>query len=253
MSNSHDADARGTGLGGIAHAGFPLADAQWMALARDFGSRIRAVEFLLVASRAKPGLRFALRAEQLDHAKHSAKTYGLCWDVSDFGITLADQTSGKGEGHYSNKGVMSARPGALRFFYCAPDAAAVGTLKAAEAARDSLRFGTLLGYPECCCQFFQAHEKELAACDNDFTSLVAVPSGASFPWWMNIYAKGHDACVLSHFPCSLGCGESHRFAEGCVSALTGISPGLALSLQGRLMGDIAAPPAPHPLHFFPVQ
>ena len=83
--------------------------------------------------------------------------------------------------------------------------------KSMEQDNNHKKFGMLLGYPECCCDFFEENFSEKNA---DLTlKILENSNGCEFQYYNNIAARHFDISLLSHFPHDFHCEESTKIAK----------------------------------------
>jgi len=129
--------------------------------------------------------------------------------LSDFKIQKQQNAS------YSDKGTTttSNQPG-YRFMYIADTHDTIHNLKNLEQQQNHKELGLALGYPKCCCDFFQKHFNTHSKKSNDYTLLTLKNSrGKTFPFQTNIAARHFDHALLSHFPCNFNCKPSIKIAN----------------------------------------
>ena len=89
--------------------------------------------------------------------------------------------------------------------------------KLAEEDNNHRGIGESLGYPKCCCDFFEKNFSKDAA---DLTLKVLDDSeGCQFPFYNNIAARHFDVALLSHFPHSFNCAASSEIAKSSLELI----------------------------------
>jgi len=174
-------------------------------LRQKLGSLIKALEVFLVLKDAKPVSRVILNEDVSDYLSD----LGLFVKKADFKIKKLDN------GDYSNKGeIVSLNKEGKCVFYVAKDSELAKKAKRLEAENDHLNLGLALGYPKCCCDFFENNKEDFASKNNDLLpASLAGSKGYIFPFYNNIAARYFDYTLLHHFPCNLNCKESLELAK----------------------------------------
>ena len=96
--------------------------------------------------------------------------------------------------------------------------------------------GLLLGYPKCCCEFFEKNFNEKNA---DLTLKTLENSdGYEFTFYNNIAARHFDVSLLSHFPHSFECKPSIEIAKNNLKIINKYSKQLAVMFSGILQGVV---------------
>lgn len=147
-------------------------------------------------------------------------------------------------GRYSNR-AGAQRParsgsGAWRTLLISHDRDLAGLAWLAIAAGWDRLLGRLLGYPECCSDFFVRRWPEAwARHQGDLGSLLlaehATPARA-LPWRANVFARYKAPCLVSHFPCSFDCAATLLLARRAEACLDTFRPDLAEAARGAMRG-----------------
>ncbi len=200
------------------------------------GSRMKLIEMVALLCGVKPVIRQSYDEDQLPGLYSFCEKHALHVVVSKFKVIPLDS-----EQSFSNKGLRvkktDIRKGQV-FVYISKD-----ELKANRTALWELRgnhylLGRELGYPRCCCRFFNEHRHVREQLDNDFEEPVVQNSlGETFSAVTNIFHRDKDACLLSHFPCSLSCEESVKIGTEVLQAITEHDFSLAAAVVDRLKGN----------------
>ncbi|MBD3164091.1 DUF483 domain-containing protein [Candidatus Woesearchaeota archaeon] len=180
-------------------------------LKEELGSMTNAFDIIYVLEGNKPGARIMYHGNK--RILRLLKDMGLDYALSDYKVLKhTDKTR-----NYSDKGIKAARQDRREgsfFLYVSRGREWAEEAKNAEAGGNDILLGKLLGYPECCVEFFEKHKKEAAETTNDFTVFTfRESSGIVFPWQNNFCLRGFDISLISHFPCSFKCGASRKTAE----------------------------------------
>ncbi len=175
-------------------------------LSRIFGSKTKAQEILLLQHNTKDVVRQGFYDSELPTVQRYCQENNLHIEISKFKVLLADDTN------FSNKGIRipetDKRPG-MYLVYISKDQEK--TLLAAyyELMNNHKALGELLGYPDCCTDFFQQH----------FSAHNPNPQLAPTNAFTNITKRDQDYVIISHFPCSSDCEKSIQLAKQYLDTL----------------------------------
>lgn len=204
-----------------------------------FGSKTKALEILFLINDMKPVVRQGFYENELPHVIEFCKNNNITIELSEFKVIFCDT-----EKKYSNKGIIAEkndnRKGML-FVYISKEEKNAALAKEFEMKNDSHSLGIILGYPECCVNFFIKNSAEMIKGDNDYLRATVLNSSGfasssysedienmenieeirktnseskgyikkgSYPFYTNISKRDSDITLLSHFPCSFGCKHS---------------------------------------------
>lgn len=166
-----------------------------------FGTLTKAQEILLLLKDAKPVVRQGFYESELPKIKRFCKENKLFCIKSKFKVLLEDK-----ENCFSNRGLRipenDPRPG-MYFIYISKDEKSALLASYAELMLRHQELGQLLGYPDCCIDFFCQHFNEKQ------TNLELLSTNP----WTDLSKRGEDYVLLSHFPCSSECKESIKLAQ----------------------------------------
>ena len=200
-----------------------------------FHSIIKSLEILYVIEGAKPCARILVFEDELKEFIDFLRDEKIYSAVSDFkSIKQAVQSE-----FYSDKSVKIQKNAAQKgyfFVYLSKSRETSENAKLMEEKNNHKELGLLLGYPQCCCEFF---EKKFSEKNTDLTLKVLENSGGyEFPFYNNIAARHFDVSLLSHFPHSFECGESIKIAKGNLKIIQKYSKQLAAMFSGILQGIV---------------
>jgi hypothetical protein len=144
----------------------------------------------------------------------------IYYDFSDFKIiTHIDKVR-----NYTDKGIkvpLTDKRSGQRFMYISKDKDLLKKAKQFEQENKNYELGRLLGYPQCCCKFFEKNIKEASKGTNDYSIFSLKESeGSNFSWLNNNLLRVFDISLLSHFPCTFDCKESKKIAEENFKAIS---------------------------------
>lgn len=189
----------------------------------------------------------------------SAAGKGACTKYTNYTNTkYASTNTSYASKNYTNKGVLVEKgqkgfEKAMRFFYISKNEKVIKHLQEQEKKQNAKTVGGLLGYPQCCIEFFLRYEKEKALSDNDFADKVCENSqekstesgpedsargtvGGKYPFYVNILARYEDNCIISHFPCSFACKETQVIGKKYADALKALAPELFADMKSKMIG-----------------
>lgn len=175
------------------------------------GSLTKALDIIYVLESSKPVTRI-LYDEENKELFNFLSEKNLYYELSDFKILKHTDTTRS----YSDKGIRISKDDkrkGLYFLYIARDKKLVKEARELEGENNNFELGKLLGYPECCCSFFDKYSEIAAKTTNDLTLYTFKESkGHKFPWQNNFCLRCFDISLISHFPCSFDCEKSRQIA-----------------------------------------
>lgn len=160
-------------------------------LSKIFGSKTKAREILLLLSGSKKLVRQAYFTSEIvfkDFFTH----HSIAMVVSPYKVRMAERG-------YVNRGELG--DDGMHFVYFSASEELCFRAALAEAKGNHKLLGQLLGYPDCCVDYFS---KEFST-NND-------PQLESSFWQLNLSKRSEDAVLLSHFPCQ-DCLQSLELAK----------------------------------------
>lgn len=186
-----------------------------------FTSHTKAQEIVLLLHDAKEVLRQGFYERELPVVEEFCRKNSLFLAKSKFKVILDD------ENHFTNKGLRlpetDPRAG-MYFVYISKDEAKANLASYYELISDHRQIGLLLGYPECCVEFF---------CRN-FSESNSNPQLNSTNVYTNISKRDHDVVLLSHFPCSSECEKSIELGKNYYKLLEKVEPERAAKIRSML-------------------
>jgi hypothetical protein len=200
-----------------------------------FKSNIKALEILCVLNGVKPAARIMVKEEEKERICSFFEANKLFYAAADFKISKQDREKG-----YSDKAVkVGIGERGYYIFYVSKDKEMACKAKEAEGRGEHKELGKLLGYPECCCEFFERYFPEESKRDNDFTmTCLKNSNGFSFPFHTNIAARHFDLALIFHFPCSFNCKDSIELAKKHLFVLEEDDKEAAGMIKGMLRGGV---------------
>jgi hypothetical protein len=108
--------------------------------------------------------------------------------------------------------------------YVASSERAATAARDAEAEQRDADFGTALGIPACCTEFYLAHRELAFRKQNDYVPLVLDNTRGPFPYnfWNNYVAQYFGYSLISFFPCSFNCERAAQVARRTHDFLRGV-------------------------------
>jgi len=168
-----------------------------------FGSKTKAEEILYLLNNKKKVVRQGFYESELWKIEKFCQENGLCIAKSKFKVLLADTSEA---GQYSNKGIRvpahDPREG-MYFVYISKEEQKSWLAAYYELMNNDNDLGILLGYPQCCVEFFCKRFTP------DNPNLQLNPTNT----YTNLTKRNEDCVLLSHFPCHSECPESIRMAR----------------------------------------
>ena len=186
-----------------------------------FGSKTKVQEILFVQDGAKEVVRQGFYEHELPKVEQYCKKNHLYLVKSRFKVLLADDSI------YSNKGIRipetDKRPG-MFFVYISKEEEKAWLAAYNEMMNNSGELGKVLGYPECCVDYFTKNFSEIN------TDLQKPPTNP----WTNLTKRDQDCVLISHFPCHADCHESIQMARVNLDVITAHDHKRAKEMMGLL-------------------
>lgn len=204
-------------------------------LQRVLHSITKSLEVFYIIEGIKPCARILVFEDELELVTGFLRENKINYAVSDFKVLKQALQSD----FYSDKSVKidknDSRKGHF-FVYLSKDMTQAEKAKLAESKSRHFELGLILGYPKCCCDFF---EKNFDENNTDLTlKTLRYSSGLEFPFYNNIAARHFDVAFLSHFPHSFNCEDSIKIAKSNLKAIEKHSKQLAVMFSGILQGVV---------------
>jgi hypothetical protein len=202
-----------------------------------FQSNIKSLEILYILEDVKPTARIMVNEDEKDKIFNFFKEKKLNYVISDFKVVKQDKDKA-----YSDKGVKvpvdSSEKGYF-FVYVSKDIKKAKAAKKSENENKHKKLGILLGYPECCAEFFEKHFEEESKKQNDYTLATLKNSeGFQFPYLTNIASRHFDLTLLNHFPCNFNCKHSIELAKKNLEVIKKHDEETVKIIEGMLKGAI---------------
>ena len=201
-------------------------------LQKVFQNMTRSMEVFFVMHDAKPCARIAVNEAIINAVEAFCSANNLFFEKSSFKIAMEFL------GAYSTKGRRlspdSNIPGYF-FYYISKSGETAKKAKKYEETLDYKKFGQILGYPDCCIDFFVKHKPEEVQKKNDYVMPALENSeGYVFPYENNIFVRYFDISVLSHSPCRFLCEKSKAIAQKNLALLEEHDPNVYAHTENML-------------------
>lgn len=200
-----------------------------------FHSVIKSLEVIYVIEGIKPCARILVFEDELKAVLNFLNENKIFTTTSDFKVLKQTAQSE----FYSDKSIKIQKNDARKgyfFVYLSKNRVKAEKAKSEEEKNNHLELGLLLGYPKCCCEFF---EENFNNENTDLTLKTLENSdGYEFPFYTNIAARHFDVSLLSHFPHSFGCKPSVNIAKSNSNTINKYSKQLAIMFSGILQGVV---------------
>ena len=186
-----------------------------------FTSKSKAQEIVLLLHDAKEVVRHGFYQQELPAVEKFCQEHSLFLVKLKFRVILDD------ENQFTNKGVRIPERNphqGMYFIYISKDETKAYLASYYELISDHRKLGLLLGYPECCVNFFCQNF------DENNTNLELKPTNM----YTNISKRQEDAVLISHFPCSSDCEQSIALGKRYLELLYKIDPPRAQELHTML-------------------
>jgi len=207
-------------------------------LKKIFLTNTKALEILYVMESIKPVARQGFYESEIPEVIRFCRQNKLYIEFSQYKVVLVDAIY---PGQYSNKGVRVKKDDPRRgmfFAYISKDERKAVQASCLELKNRHKELGALLGYPECCADFFQRYQQVCSKTDNNYLlPCLRNSKGRIFPFQNNIFLQERDLSLLSHFPCSFACMESARIADRRIAVIKRYDRNLANNLIKQLKGE----------------
>jgi len=204
-------------------------------LKESLGSLNKALELFYLINDLKPVCRFGFYQAEIDKIKKLCSENRLHLVTSNFKVLL---DSRENINDFNNKGnktsLLNPFPGMI-FTYISKNADSAELAKYLENSNDNRRLGELLGYPDCCIDFFIRNIEEQSKKNNDYVlPVLNNTDGFIFPKELNIAGRYFDFNLLPFFPHSFRCPEALKLARSYLALITDHDPALAVELAKKL-------------------
>jgi hypothetical protein len=174
-----------------------------------FGSKTKTQEIILLLQDKKEVVIHAYLEKELPLIIQFCQENNLHLVKSRFKIIFNDKSN------YSNSGLKipenDPRQG-YYFTYFSKEEKKALLASYYETTSNHQELGKILGYPQCCINFFCEKFNE------NKTNLELLPTNS----WTNLSQREHDIVLLSHFPCHSDCQDSIQLAKNYFDTIKSI-------------------------------
>lgn len=200
-----------------------------------FHSITKSLEVLYVIEGSKPCARIIVVEDEIQSVQNFLNEKNVFAPISNFKVIKQNLQSE----FYSDKSLKISKNSAEKgyfFVYLSKKKETAEKARLMEEQNNHFELGLLLGYPECCCEFF---ERNFSEKNTDLTLKVLENSdGYKFEFCNNIAARHFDVSLLSHFPHSFECEPSAEIAKNNLKMIKKHSKQLAAIFSGILQSAI---------------
>ncbi|MBU0457413.1 MAG: DUF483 domain-containing protein [Nanoarchaeota archaeon] len=188
-----------------------------------FGSKTKVQEIVLLLHNAKEVVRQGFYQHELEKIEKFCEENGIHLVKSEFKVLISDEETG----NYSNKGIRidkkDKREG-MYFVYLSKSEQKALLAAYYELINNDKDLGRLLGYPQCCVEFFCNNFSE------DNTNPKLTPTNL----FTNISKREEDNVLISHFPCSSDCIRSVKIGKKNLEIIASVDGSRARELFNSL-------------------
>lgn len=167
-----------------------------------FGSKCKTDEILLLINGLKKLVRQGFYDDEFKDIISFCEENNIFYSKSKFKVILSDKDLVYGD--FSNKGLVISDDNTegMSFYYFSMDEKISYLGNFYELSNDQANLGLLLGYPECCVEYFIKNFSE-----NNYNPEI-ISSGL-----LDLSKRDQDLVLISHFPCSEKCKYSLEIAK----------------------------------------
>ena len=200
-----------------------------------FHSITKSLEVLYVIEDIKPCARILVYEDDLNKVIDFLGKKRMHYSISDFKVIKQSIQSE----FYSDKSIKVGKDDIKKgyfFVYLSKKIETAESAKLMESKNSHKELGLILGYPECCCNFFEMNFNKQ---DTDLTlKILENSNGYKFLFYTNIAARHFDMSLLSHFPHSFECVPSIKNAQNNLKIIQKYSKELALMLSSLMQSTV---------------
>lgn len=160
------------------------------------------------------------------------KVHKLYFELSDFKV-LSNSEKNKGGFSNSSSRVSIDSPNGNYVVFLSKNQIDAKLAKNYFATSDHRKLGQLLGYPDCCTEFFSKNIRLAAKKNMDFIP-YALSDIQQHDFYNNRALRYFDISLISHFPCSLDCKASQAVAKERLAFLRKEHPQIAALFEKYL-------------------
>jgi len=195
-------------------------------------------EILLTLKGIKPAARIMVGEDRLGAAIHFLQEKNIPFVLSPFKVSVVsdpkkrDWSNLAGRYHHFN---AEGRGGFM--VYLASDGVRAQAVLLLEVLKADYELGLVLGYPECCVEFFEANFGKTQDTRGDLVSfsLRNTLQPPPYPFYINNLARYFGAQLIYHFPCRYTCQEAIVLGKQYLDLLQKEMPEWAKNCRKLLM------------------
>lgn len=200
-----------------------------------FHSIIKSLEVLYIIEDVKPCARILVFEDEIQNVQNFLNKNKINTTISDFKV-VKQTTQSEFYSDTSTKIPKNSSQKGHFFVYLSKNEETTKKAKLMEEKDNNKELGELLGYPECCCDFFINNFNEK---NTDLTrKILANSNGYEFSFYTNIAGRHFDVALLSHFPHSFECNPSIKIAKDHLRIIQKYSKQLAVMFSGILQSVV---------------
>lgn len=206
---------------------------------KTFANKTRSLEMVYLLEDIKKAVRLDANPKELKNIKKFCEDHSLYLEMSDFKVVkIVDEGKGSFANIVKKVNIADPREG-LSHVYISKSKDRAMFLKLLESKGDDKAVGKVLGYPECCTEFFENYKDQQKKIQNDYIlPALSDSKGYEFSFVLNHAARYFDRTLLSHFPCNFNCEESKKIAQERLNLLEERYPEISKELKEKLRGAI---------------
>jgi hypothetical protein len=163
-----------------------------------------ALEILFTLNSLKPVARLILDEGMIPKIHYFCEITGLYYMISDFKI-LPDQGVAVDPKKVNVRGNY--------FVYFSMDLELAKKAKFYEHMRNDRKIGELMGYPDCCIDFYLKNYDRAKEIGDEYSLFSLENSSFPMPFYTNNLLRFFGITLISHFPCSFNCEKSVEMGE----------------------------------------
>lgn len=190
-----------------------------------WGSTLSALDCTYVVNGIKGACIVFCRDEQLPLLRMFCRDYQVCFELSDHKM-VSNPVAVKGSYVNTCRRVPTDSQEGKYVVFLSKKRLDAQLAKQHYADSNHRRLGLILGYPECCAEFFCRHVEEASKKDMDFI-LFALGDVKAHEFYTNRAIRYFGTSLISHFPCCLDCQESVSIAKRRLESLQQHFPQIA--------------------------
>ena len=208
-----------------------------------FGGLRQALEILYVMNGFKKTTRIIIAQDaEINLIKNFVENKNLNMEVSTLKYITKKDGNKTLYTSYSEPVKLNHKKEGLRYLYISKSKKLSLLARVTDEHQHTEEFGKILGYPECCIEFYNRNIQICLREKKDLMHNVLDETNIPFPYpfWNNFVARCFDVSFLSHYPCSFNCKESIKIAKERLQLIRSILPSLAEYIIKQLKSAIVS-------------